>query len=342
MSYLLIISIFFLLLLVAFALIQKMLFQNIANKLFEENRKKLLEESKEEFKSLRSHTNEDLETKKVSIEKQLSLLKDELKSLRDNTTALKTDLSHSKDTLGSLTQITNDLNAVLSNNQKRGQWGERQAEDLLQHFDLQEGTNYEKQASESGARPDFTFKLPKGKRLNMDVKYPIKAYQAYLQVDSKNEQEQHLKQFINDVKTHIKTIAKRKYINPAEGTLDYCLMFVSNEGIFQFINQQDEILDLAKGLNIVLCGPTSLFAILSLIRQSVKSFQIEEKAKSFQKEFERFQNEWENYKGKINSVEEKFGKAQEALDEARGTRTRALEKPLQKILEHEFKEDPKK
>ena len=72
----------------------------------------------------------------------------------------------------------------------------------------------------------------------MDVKFPIRAFQSYLEAESKTEQEA-LKQFASDIKTHLKAIAKRKYINPADGTLDYCIMFISNEGIFQFVNQQE-------------------------------------------------------------------------------------------------------
>jgi DNA recombination protein RmuC len=170
----------------------------------------------------------------------------------------------------------------------------------------------------------------------MDVKFPIRAFQSYLDAESKTEQESHLKQFTTDIKTHLKAIAKRKYINPAEDTLDYCIMFISNEGIFQIVNQQEELLDLAKDLSIVICGPTSLFAILSLIRQSVSSFHIEERAKIIQKDLLKFQDEWEKYKDKMATVQTKMDQAGKALEEAQGTRTRALERPLQNIINHEI------
>lgn len=322
--------------LIVFAFVIKGLFQTIALKALKENQKSFLELAEQSFKQLRISSNEDLDSKKSAIEKQLSQLNQELNTLKESTTELKTNLTLSKDTLSTLTRTTTDLHSVLADNQKRGQWGERQAEDLLRHFDFQEGVNYDKQTNESGDRPDFTFYLPKGKRLNMDVKYPIRAYQSYLEAESKSEEEAQLKQFTSDVKSHIKAIAKRKYINPSEGTLDYCLMFISNEGIFQIVNQQDDILNLAKDLNIVLCGPTSLFAILSLIRQSISSFQIEERAKIIQKDLSKFQGEWIKYKDKMHGVETKLEQARSALEEAQGTRTRALEKPLQNILDHEF------
>ena len=233
----------------------------------------------------------------------------------------------------SATNTTNSLNNVLSNNQARGQWGERQAEDLLRHFGLKEGVNYDKQTSESGNRPDFSFYLPKEKRLNMDIKYPISAYQAYLEADSKVEKERHLKQFLSDIKSHIKGVSKRGYINPAEGTLDFCILFISNEGIYNFINKQKELTDLASEHKLVFCGPTSLFA---MIRQSIQSFMIEEEARNFQSDLNKFKSEWCKYKEKIGSVEIKLEQATKALSEAESTRTKALERPLNKLLEYDF------
>ena len=328
--------IFFLVLLVATLFLIKIVFQNLALKALKDNQKSFLDLAEQSFQNLRSSSNEDLESKKAAIEKQLSLLNTELDKLKTNTTELKTNIQLSKEQLTNLTTTTNQLNSVLSNNQQRGQWGERQAEDLLQHFDFQEGVNYNKQTSEGGDRPDFTFYLPKGKRLNMDVKFPIRAFQSYLDAESKTEQESHLKQFTTDIKAHLKAIAKRKYINPAEDTLDYCIMFISNEGIFQIVNQQEELLNLAKDLSIVICGPTSLFAIISLIRQSVSSFQIEERAKIIQKDLLKFQDEWGKYKDKMDTVQTKMDQAGKALEEAQGTRTRALERPLQSIINHEI------
>ena len=67
----------------------------------------------------------------------------------------------------------------------------------------------------------------------------------------------------------------------------------------------------------------SLFAILSLIRQSISSFLIEERAKIIQKDLLKFQDEWNNYKDKMDSVQTKMDQASKALEEAQGTRTRA-------------------
>ena len=335
-STLIILGLFFLLSVLLILLFLKITFKNLALKTLQENQKSFLDLAEDKFNQLRSNNQTDLETKKEAIEKQLNHLNKELESFKTNTTELKTNIHLSREQITHLTNTTNSLNNVLSNNQARGQWGERQAEDLLRHFGLKEGVNYDKQTSESGNRPDFSFYLPKEKHLNMDIKYPISAYQAYLEADSKVEKERHLKQFLSDIKNHIKGVSKRGYINPAEGTLDFCILFISNEGIYNFINKQKELTDLASEHKLVICGPTSLFAILSMIRQSIQSFMIEEEARNFQSDLNKFKSEWSKYKEKIGSVEMKLEQATKALSEAESTRTKALERPLNKLLEYDF------
>ena len=60
----------------------------------------------------------------------------------------------------------------------RGQWGERMAEDVLRLAGFVENVNYRKQVQIEGGtgRPDYTFELPKGHVLYMDVKFPLAAY----------------------------------------------------------------------------------------------------------------------------------------------------------------------
>ena len=122
---------FYLILLLATIFLIKVVIQNLALKALKENQKSFLDLAEQSFQKLRSSSNEDLESKKTAIEKQLFQLNDELNKLKTNTTELKANLQLSKEQLTNLTDTTNQLNSVLSNNQQRGQWGERQAEDLL-------------------------------------------------------------------------------------------------------------------------------------------------------------------------------------------------------------------
>ena len=92
--------------------------------------------------------------------------------------------------------------------------------------EVMEDKNYIKQTQiESGEKPDYTFLLPKEKTLNMDVKFPLASYERYINAEREEERETQKKEFLKDVKNHIKEVAGREYVNPAEGTVDYVLLF---------------------------------------------------------------------------------------------------------------------
>ncbi len=242
-------------------------FKSLASDIAKENRKDFLNLAGEKFKDISKQADENLTKKKELIDQNLGEMKKTLKSLHDQSVTLTGNLETSSKETQKLQESTSKLREILSSSQKRGQWGERMVEDILDFIGFMEDKNYVKQTQvESGEKPDYTFFLPKEKKLNMDVKFPLASYERYINSELEEEQEGHKKDFLRDVKIHIKAIAGRAYINPAEGTLDYVLMFIPNESIYGFINQEDtQLIDYALGKKVLLCSPLTLYAMLSLI-----------------------------------------------------------------------------
>ena len=87
------------------------------------------------------------------------------------------------------------------------------AEDVLRLAGFIEHVNYRKQTQVDGGtgRPDFTFDLPKGHVLYMDVKFPLASYLRYLEAGTDAEREAHLKRFLADVRLRVKELAQREY-----------------------------------------------------------------------------------------------------------------------------------
>ncbi len=131
-----------------------------------------------------------------------------------------------------LSESTQALRSALANPQARGQWGERMAEDVLRLAGFVENVNYVKQTQIDGGtgRPDYTFRMPKGQTLFMDVKFPMAAYLRYLEADTDAEREAHLKRFLTDVRARVKELSKREYAVEGGGSaLDNVLLFIPNE-----------------------------------------------------------------------------------------------------------------
>ena len=146
------------------------------------------------------------------------------------------------------------------------------------------------------------------------------------------------KQFLSDVRERIKEVSKRGYIDPKGGTVDYVLLFIPNESIYSFLNQEDkELIDFSLSKRILLCSPITLYAILSLIRQAVSNFSLEQRAGDMQNMVSSFKEQWEKFIEKLNALGKSIGTIQKHYDELSGPRVRQLEKPMDKIIDLELK-----
>ena len=148
------------------------------------------------------------------------------------------------------------------------------------------------------------------------------------------EKELEKKAFLKDVRNRIKEVSDRSYIDPKGGTVDYVLLFIPNESIYSFLNQEDDsLIDYSLERKIILCSPITLYAILSLVRQAVSNFAMEQKAGEMQELVGVFRKQWEQFKSKINAMNKSIGALTNHYEELRGPRLRELEKPMDKINE---------
>ena len=310
-------------------------FKSLASDIAKANRQDFLNLAGEKFKDISKLADENLNKKKELIDQNLGEMKKTLKSLHDQSVTLSGNLETSSKETQKLQESTSKLREILSSSQKRGQWGERMVEDILNFIGFMEDKNYTKQTQvESGEKPDYTFLLPKGKKLNMDVKFPLASYERYVNAQLDEEREAQKKEFLKDVKNHIKTVAGREYVNPAEGTVDYVLLFIPNESIYGFINQEDtQLIDFALERKVLLCSPLTLYAMLSLIYQATRNFAMEEKATEIMNLLNAFRLQWGRYVEVMDKMGRRLDDAKKEYDTLVSTRKNQLEKPLTKIEE---------
>ncbi len=237
-----------------------------------------------------------------------------------------------------LSESTRSLREALSSPQTRGQWGERMAEDVLRLAGFTENVNYRKQAQLKGidagtsGRPDFTFDLPKGHVLHMDVKFPLSSYLRYLEAGTDIERSEHLKTFLRDVRTRVRELSKRSYSDGGKPSVDYVLLFLPNEQLTGFIHEHDPgLLDDALGQRVVMCSPLTLFAFLGVIRQAFDNFMIEQTSDEILKLVGTFNVQWRKYTESADKVKRHFVQAHEEFDRLTTTRERALERPLRQL-----------
>jgi len=287
----------------------------------------------------------DLEGKKKLIDQTLESMRGDLQKMQDVVAGfekervqkygeLSAHLKTAAEQTAKLQDTANHLRQALVSTKARGMWGERMAEDVLQLAGFIEGVNYLRQKTLDGAgsRPDYTFQLPQGRKVNMDVKFPLNSYLRYLETENDMEREVQKGQFLRDVRSRIKEVTTRDYINPEDETLDYVLVFIPNEQVYAFINQNDPaIIDEALRSKVILCSPFTLFAILAVIRQAMDNFSTAKAANDMLRLIGGFNKEWEKFRKSMDNMGRKIEDARDEFQKLATTRRNKLERPLQKI-----------
>lgn len=287
----------------------------------------------------------DLESKKKLIDQTLVNMKDDLSKVSDLVKTLEKDrenkfgeltnqLKHTAEQTSKLQDTTSKLQTVLASTKARGQWGERMAEDVLRLAGFIEGVNYKKQKSleASAKRPDFTFLLPNHLIVNMDVKFPLNSYLSYVASENDVERKSYKEQFIKDVRSRIKEVTTRDYINPEDNTVDYVIVFVPNEQVYAFVNEADTtLIDEAMKNKVIFCSPLTLYAILAVIRQAMDNFKLEKTAGEISSLLGAFYKQWQAFTKSMEKMGSSIDAAQKEYQNLVTTRRNQLERPLKKI-----------
>ncbi|MFA9429489.1 DNA recombination protein RmuC [Egicoccus sp. AB-alg2] len=227
------------------------------------------------------------------------------------------------------------LREALTSSQARGQWGERMAEDVLHAAGFKHGVNYVTQRTlASGSRPDVTFLLPGELCVHMDVKFPLANYLAMLECAGEADQERCRKAFLRDVRGRVKELATRGYVDPEAGTLDFVLLFLPNEHVYGYVHEQDpQLLDDALRQGVVLCSPSTLFAVLAVVRQACDGVALQRTSDQIVALLSGFTQQWGKYVDDMDKLGRQLDTVRRTYDGLATTRRRQLERQLERIEE---------
>jgi DNA recombination protein RmuC len=158
------------------------------------------------------------------------------------------------------------------------------------------------------------------------------SYERYY--NSEENDQNHLKDFINSTKEHIKNLKSKFYQEIKDiNAPDFVLMFIPTEGAFNLIFQQDsEIIDFACRNKILLVGPSTLLTTLKTIeifwkqeKQTQNVIEIAEESGKLYDKFVGLLGDLENIKTYLDKTSECFDTARKKLD-GRGNLINQVEK----------------
>jgi DNA recombination protein RmuC len=216
-----------------------------------------------------------------SLEDRLEPVREALEGLRRTTqqaeveraksaAELRTQIDGVQRNYTSLESATKQLVAAMSSGQSRGQWGEMQLEQLLEHSGLVEGVHFRRQDSRmteaGGARPDVVVDLPGGGEILIDAKFPFDAYWRAIKADKEVEIDAHLHKHAEDVLARAKELSSKRYwesnISP-----DFVVMFLPLESLLSSaLETNGLLLEEVFARNVVLATPTTILGMLRTIQ----------------------------------------------------------------------------
>lgn len=321
--------------------------KSLVNQVFGEVTNKVAQQTKGILDTDKQAIYKDNENKRQAIEQLVHELKKEIGDRQKEIRSLEQDrnkkfgeISTAIEEHRKLTQelktTTETLSKVLSNNQVRGQWGERIIEDILRHAGLIEEVHFERQKSlgTSSVKPDITLILPNQRRVCIDVKFPYAEVQKMALAETKAKKMEHMKTFARDLKNKIKEIETRGYINIEHGTLDYAIMFVPNEMLFSFINQEyPDIIDEAMSKKIMLVSPFTFLIVARTVMESYRNFMIENNLRKIISHIGDFINEWDRFTKEFDRFGDSITKMESAFAQITTTRYKQMNLRIRRIRE---------
>ena len=235
------------------------------------------------------------------------------------------------------------LQNILQAPKLRGNLGEFFLEDLLRQ--ILPSANYQmKYSFRNNTQVDAIIKLG-GNIVPVDSKFPLESFQRYIDADNEEQKKSFKKEFINSVKKRIDEISG-KYINTAEGTFDFAIMYIPAENVYyeaiindSLTNKEYEIFNYSMTRHVIPVSPNSFYAYLQALAYGLQGLKIEQEAKTIrgeilqvQDKFRKFYEEYisvgkhlNNALGKYNDSEKKAEKLNDQVNRLTGQKTELIE-----------------
>lgn len=275
-------------------------FELLANRILEEKTKRFDEQHKEGIKEILNPLKERINR----FEEKVDLTNKETISRHS---ALNTQLNHLKELNNQITKETTNLTKALKgDNKTQGNWGEIILESILQKSGLEKDREYIVQPTfknEDGKmiRPDVVINLPDNKKIIIDSKVSLKAYDSFLSSDDEDGQKNSLKALSLSVKTHIDGLSSKNYHDIYKiDSPDFVLMFIPIDTAFSAaLSHNAELYSYAFDKNIVIVTSSTLLATLKTVdsmwkneKQQKNALEIAEEAG---KMYDKFSNLVEDF-----------------------------------------------
>ena len=246
-------------------------FENLANKLLDTKSEKFTKQNKENIDLILKPLQEKIDRFEKRVE-------DTHKDTIDKHAALRQQIKQLNELNSKMSKETSNLTRALKGDTKtQGNWGELVLERVLEKSGLEKNREYFIQPNftlDSGKRlmPDVVLHLPENRKMIVDSKVSLVAYERFQSSEDDIDKQTHLKAHLVSLKTHVDQLSQKQYQKLYDmESPDFVLLFVPIEPAFALALEQDNSLyNWAFDKNIVIVTPTTLLATLRTVESMWK------------------------------------------------------------------------
>ena len=258
--------------------------------------------------------------------------------------ALQEQLKNLQELNHKLSQEALNLTKALKGESKtQGIWGETILNRLLEKSGLEKNREYFVQQSFKAAdntdrqrvQPDVIIQLPDRKKLIIDAKVSLTAYERYINEENPEQQQVFLKQHLASLKAHINGLAKKSYDTLLQGeSPEFILMFIAVEPAFSVaLKEEPDLYHYAFERNIVMVTPSTLLATLKIVdnmwrneKQRKNAIEIATQAGALYDKFYGLIVDLEQVGSKLSGAQQSFNTAMNKLHTGKGNLISRVEK----------------
>ncbi len=194
----------------------------------------------ERFQRQRELAAQDLEARRTAVDNLVKPLGENLTKLDRKVAELERAragayervheaVSQARREIVQLRSETSQLHRALRSTRERGDWGEQQLRRVVEAAGMMEHVEFTEQAvlGTDRRRPDLIVTLPGDKRIVVDAKTPMDAFET----EDVHQQQAHFRRHAEALTTRAKELAQRDYTGGVPGAFDFAVMFVPHDAI---------------------------------------------------------------------------------------------------------------
>ena len=285
---------------------------------------KLTQEVNNSMTNIRQENAKQLEAMRATVDEKLNVSLSQ--RLNESFSKIQASLEHVDSGLGEMKALANgvgDLKKMLSNVKTRGIWGEVMLNSLLEQMLAPQQFKDQVQIKpNSKERVDFVVMMPgrddQNVYLPIDSKFPLDDYYRFSEASDNadiEEMEKYHKALVRRIKEEAKKI-NEKYID-VPTTTDFAVMFLPIEGLYAEVVKDVELVEFVQNnYKIVICGPTTLAALLNSLQMGFKTLYIEKRSSEICGVLATFKLEFEKFVQLLLKTQNKLSDANTTIEQA--------------------------